>query len=683
MPNQLVDIYTDHLGLSECATITRYALTHPVNNVHYRTSTPFCLSLTRLIRLIRQGLVVEQRGWDQTTPHSAGSTVYHHLQRVSLAVADTIADKLERTGSFVDRLPFDIAANRRRSFLRTQIVGDIYWPLLQGMIATAEGQNSPQAVLMSAGGLAREVNAATREHLPNVRFIGVSQLRDGFAFRTAWFFAAQAKRALARLMAGFEPYSVKPHARIGIAHSWGQIGQGNRQEGDLGMPRDVWWYQASGLAPERCTIIFGRSKLTFAAADASARWLESHDFDIATSSQSPHLDLGARRIDSTPGLIRTLRDTISYGNAALLAIKSPAGSWQAAMYLRTAYHVRTWQTIFARENIKVWFDASDSSMDLSALACDSVGAIKLGLFWSSEVLPTSRSSAAHAVRFVPGPAAYHAYLRGPGGTDVVVEVGNNYQSTADTERSRVVGGNLRDTLGGKNVYVIVALDRSSSESSIVPPAKLRDFYEHLVSHTESDSTIRLVIKPKSPLSETPGMDTSLMMRIADLEAAERVRVLDDQRSVMDAAYAADIVVGLGVSSAGFLTVAAGIPTIFADPSLGIGGPDGDLLRRVGWESSSTVFPDTRAALAAITRSRVATAGVSHESKLGDLSAYLGEIDPYHDGNSAVRVGEFLRSFIEEIDDYQPVSQALDAAAQAYATTHGSTHIHILGTPNDP
>jgi hypothetical protein len=347
------------------------------------------------------------------------------------------------------------------------------------------------------------------------------------------------------------------------------------------------------------------------------------------------------------------------------------------MYLRTLPHVRTWQTIFARQNIKVWFDSTDSSMDLAALACDSVGAIKLGIFWSSEVLPTSRTSAAHVVRFIPGPAAYHAYQRGPGGADLVVEIGSTYQSIAATQASRAAGASLRRALAiDEHTYVIVALDRSSSESNILPPLHLHDFYEHLVSHAERDSTVHLVIKPKAPLGNTAGVDAQLLKRIINLEATARTSVLDYQCSVLDAGFAGDIVVAFGVSSAGFLTAAAGIPTIFADPSLGLDGPDGDLLRAVGWEQGRTEFPSAVDALRAIERDRTnARSAAPQPLGLGDFGEYLSVIDPYQDGDSATRLAEFMGEFIGGLDADLSSAHSLKAAAYAYANAHGGARVH--------
>jgi hypothetical protein len=319
-------------------------------------------------------------------------------------------------------------------------------------------------------------------------------------------------------------------------------------------PRDVWWYQASSLAPERCTVIFGRTKLSPSAAEAFAHWLQSHGFDTAAIPESPHPGLSVRRIDGIPSLIRILRDAARYPTALRLAKRAPAGSWQASMYLRALTHVRTWQTIFARQNIKVWFDASDSSMDLAALACDSVGAIKLGLFWSTEVLPIARSSAAHAVRFIPGPSAWRAYQLGSRGADVVVEVGNTYESRDAIEASRVAGSELRASREpGPDGYVIAAFDRSVGQQAAIPASAVTDFYQTLLAYAEQDESVRLVFKPNSPIRETPGIDAKVMQQIEALKPSGRVNVLDSQRSVMDAGFAADIVVGLGVSSAALLT----------------------------------------------------------------------------------------------------------------------------------
>jgi hypothetical protein len=664
MQNQPVVIHTDRLGIAEISAIVRYALTRPIERVRYRTATPIGLCLTQVLRFFKPRLTVECCSWDLSRPHPSGSTVYHHLQRVSLAAANTIATSIEHTGSFIDHLPFAIAENRRHSFLRTQIVGDIYWPVFQGLFAVSEGYGAHHLVLTPVGALAHALDTATRAELPNVHFIGVPQLRDGFLIRTAWFFAIHAQRLVARLKAGRPPLHLSGVGRVGIAHNWGIQGEA--------APRDVWWYQASGLAPERCTIIFGRTKLSSSAADASVRWLQSHGFDTAATPESPLPELNVRQVDGLPSLVRILRDAACYPMALRLAMRAPAGSWQASMYLRALTHVRTWQTLFARQNIKVWFDASDSSMDLAALACDSVGAIKLGLFWSSEVLPTSRTSAAHAVRFIPGPAAYRAYQHSPGGADLVVEVGSNYQSRGAIEASRAAGMELRTSLESRRVaYVIAAFDRSSGPHSLLPSSATTGFYQALLAYAEQDESVRLVFKPKNPLRETLGIDAKVMRRIEALIAAARVNVLDSEDSVMDAAFAADIVVGLGVSSAGFLTAVAGIRTIFSDPSLAADSDYTDLLESAGWTRGINVFDQTSEVVAAIAQHRKSGCDTS----LGSLQHFTHQIDPFGDGDSAQRVGRFIHDFFRAIDTGSETPEAVELAAESYATIHGVNRVH--------
>ncbi len=62
-------------------------------------------------------------------------------------------------------------------------------------------------------------------------------------------------------------------------------------------------------------------------------------------------------------------------------------------------------------------------------------------------------------------------------------------------------------------------------------------------------------------------------------------------------------------------------------------------------------------LPAIDCPRASYAEAREQQPLGDVSAYLCEIDPYQDGNSADRVGSFLRGFIEELDASHPRDQA--------------------------
>jgi hypothetical protein len=140
---------------------------------------------------------------------------------------------------------------------------------------------------------------------------------------------------------------------------------------------------------------------------------------------------------------------------------------------------------------------------------------------------------------------------------------------------------------------------------------------------------------------------------------------------MDAAFAADIVVGLGVSSAGFLTAVAGIRTIFSDPSLAADSDYTDLLESAGWTRGINVFDQTSEVVAAIAQHRKS----GGDTPLGSLQHFTRQIDPFGDGDSAQRVGRFIRDFFRAIDTGSETPEAVELAAENYATVHGVNRVH--------
>ena len=662
-PKTGVRIVVDRLGLAEAGVVVGYAMAHRVADVTWGSSTRWGSLVLGVVRMLRPGVGVSRAALDPSIIYQGRGAVYETLQQASLAVADAIATRMEAGGAFVDRLPFHVDQRRRRSFLRTAIVGAAYRPLLAGLLASADGDAEPTVVL-APGGIAGELNRTAMDWTPGVRYVSVPDVRDGFVVRWGWFALAELRRLAARVWAG-RGAGPPNQARVGLASNWGVMGDGLA-------PRDVWWFAATGLAPERCAVLSGRTKLESGQVAASVGWLRERGYRVRALPEAPG-DAGESVVDTTPALLTTIGDVRVLGSALRLALRAPAGWWQAAMLLRTAFHARTWAVVLRREGIRVWFDPADSSADYAALACDAVGAIKLGLHWSSTITPAARAAAAHHVRFVPGPAAWAAFGREHGGADLGIEVGNTYQSAGELERDRAAGAALRASLTseGDGAFVLTLLDRSAGPSNILPTSSLMEFYEAAVVYAEGDGRVRLIVKPKKPLDETLGSDLALQARVRDLESAGRAAVLDNLRSPLEAAFASDVALALGVSSAGFLTALARVPTVFADPARAVDGPYGDLLAGVGWRRGTTAFDATGDAMVAIDAWRTGS-GVAG---FGDLGAGARRVDPYADGDSAARVGAFVQAFVDAIDTGASREGALESASASFATAFGAERVH--------
>jgi hypothetical protein len=662
----------DHLGLMEAGVVVRYALAHGVAEVRWGTSTVWGRRVLGLLGLVRRGVGVTQVALNPAVilfdaEGQSKGAVYETLQQASLAVADAVAARMEAGRAFVARLPFHVDERRRRSFLRTSIIAEIYRPLLAGLTASAAlnaNAAGANAVVLVPGGIAGELNRATSDWTPGVRYVGVPSVREGLMVRSGWFALAQLRR-VAKGLSGGRGTTAPSRARVGLMSNWGVTGDGP--------PRDVWWFAATGLAPERCAVLFGRSKLESGQVADSAAWLRANGYGVRSMPGAP--DAGAGWVDATPGVLTTLRDLLTLGTGLRLALGSPGGRWQAALLLRTAFHARAWVEVFRREGIRVWFDAAETSPDYAALACDAVGGIKLGLFWASTVTPIARAASAHHVRFVPGPAAWTAFEALPGGADVGLEVGNTYQSADEVGRDRAAGIPLRASLvsGADDAFVMTLLDRSAGPVNILPTMALLEFYEAAIAYAESDARVRLVVKPKKPLDQTLIEAPALLARVRALESAGRAVALGYLRSPLEAAFASDVALALGVSSAGFLTALAGVPTVFCDPTRAADGPYGAMLEAVGWKRGATAFDTTADAFVAIEAWRADRVIV-----LGDLGAGARLVDPYADGDSAGRVSMFVRAYVDAMDAGAPRAAALESASAGFATAHGVDRVRCLG-----
>lgn len=205
-------------------------------------------------------------------------------------------------------------------------------------------------------------------------------------------------------------------------------------------------------------------------------------------------------------------------------------------------------------------------------------------------------------------------------------------------------------------------------------AHMREDYRFLLEKCLREPWLGLILKPKIPatLKERLGPVAAL------LEAALKTGrcylyeggPITGSFPPAIAALSADLAIHEHLSSptAAFEAALAGTPTL--------------LLDREGWSVSplyelgegQTVFRDWESLWSAVLEKRSA----KNNSPIGDWSPLLDRLDPFRDGGAATRMGNFLKSVLEDLKKGAPKQDALENAACLYRKKWGEDKIIHVG-----
>jgi len=236
---------------------------------------------------------------------------------------------------------------------------------------------------------------------------------------------------------------------------------------------------------------------------------------------------------------------------------------------------------------------------------------------------------------------------------------------------------LRQTLMAHGVQRIIAYaDENSLADSrwLLDHRSQQENYGFLLEKLLAESWLGLVLKPKSPatLRQRLGPVADLLRRA---EATGRCYVFEEgwlQGSFPPSAagLAADVGIHghLFAGTAGMEMALAGVPTL--------------LLDREGWSVSPlyrlgvgrVVFTDWTALWKACLDHWRRPEGVSG---FGDWSPLRDELDPFHDGRAAERIGTYVRWLLDGFKAHRPRAMVMAEAAERYATRWGTDKVQSV------
>ncbi len=674
MKNRKLIVLVEEINLMSGLRLFFLAIFNHVVSIRYLSCDWRWEKLVNVVRSVKICCDIGKCRFDLTQQTSMGGCIWDWVQLMDQVTADQVIKRLLAGGTFLNYLPAGIELERQEAFLRKLVQVEIYNAI---MLALAYNNierpcnNEANVVVLAK---VSDLGGVLQEALPNslkVDILGYSDVRSLLPIKIVWFLALQVNFIVGRiyenLFLSHQKNQEKP-LTVGVQYAHGVDGPGPETN-------VLWWYSKSRLTSNRCLVFFDH--LRFPATDQDIRHLKEGGYRYRilvskanSTSKSPTQGFHGQSTQRIAANLSLLLNVIAKAPRIIAPI------WQISRWLSVLVNVRRWQSVMENENIKILFSVEETGLDTMSLAADLVGAIRIGYHWSNLYPVNARLVPLHQVYFVWGSRHQSIVGKSLGGcSEVVLQSGCIFDNRESVEAFGDSVAELRQQLHASGVrHIIGVLDMSLGEASYYGADRHIEFYNCMLTWAESNCNIGLLIKPKShgrPLAFDYAPDLSARFEILTKEG--RAVLLEGKRSVVEAAMACEVVVALGYNSGGVVAALKGTRTVFWDPAQLEGGPLGPSFQQVNWGNPTFVFPT----LDQLTQSlQHFLKSPSTLPNLGDFSPVLDMIDAFRDGDAALRIGSFVRCFLEAIERRADRSTALDEAVKEYQSKWGKDKVFL-------
>ena len=431
---------------------------------------------------------------------------------------------------------------------------------------------------------------------------------------------------------------------------------------DLKCRSDLFWQPDSNIAPERILIYFDRS-YNHAITKEHARQIESNGMQWLTLCWRIDVPFSIRNVWRAP-LRRGYLSNAFKNNAGRIKFISKTDRWLLKAGIALCKDVEYWRSFYRAFNIKIHIDAVEGGLQNIAqnIALDLAGGIRIGKQrseWPCLVSDLSGCYPDH-VFFSWNSQAPMFLEKNRNSNDYCVVSGFPYDYTFSEhmEKSRHIQKSLHD----KGVKFAIALyDNMYGNDFHFSKDMMASFYEKFLKWLIKDREIGLIIKSKKPQILYGMAEINPLLNTA--KATGRCIVMDNVygRLPSEAAFAADMAVGIGVSSALSEAVIAGRRGVNCDLTKVHSHP------YYQWGYNKIIFDDIDKLMDVMRRFKE---DPESEPGFGDFSAVIDRLDPFRDGQAGKRVGTYMRWFLEAIDAGNGRETALQLANERYAAEWG-------------
>lgn len=427
------------------------------------------------------------------------------------------------------------------------------------------------------------------------------------------------------------------------------------------------WYKDSGLAADQISIINHRpdTKITVERAATIRQhghnWINMRSLLARQSArgrwQLPYLCNGRAGMLDSFGLI---------WSAARRA--GALNLWAAGQQLKLIWSLSYWEAFFRRHNIVAFTQISETGTRIlaQAIAIDRAGGMSFSTHWSHYVFDYFGHARDNTVYFSWGSYYRRKYEHEEWIIEQLVYCG--HISHSGISSSSIVEQRKRLLECGAK-RIVCYFDHTYGTDILYSRQMNVSLYLCLLAEVIQDSQFGLLVKPRGA-AELQAL-TEVQEPLARAQATGRCIVLDARFSPVDAALAADCVVGAGFNSAVVHAVTAGRPGLYADL---LGHKDNDFHK---WGDGLVVFMDLDSLMAALRR-RLAE---GESSPIGDHTPVLRQIDPFCDGEGARRMGRYLNVYLDAINSGAGRSEALKRAKHDYQMQFGVDKVVAVNSGN--
>lgn len=225
---------------------------------------------------------------------------------------------------------------------------------------------------------------------------------------------------------------------------------------------------------------------------------------------------------------------------------------------------------------------------------------------------------------------------------------------------------LRTSFDDSVEFVVAVLDNVWSDELHFSREVMEEFYESLVAWARMRESVGLLVKPKKrAYYEGLGSVPALM---GELEDRGRATVVTKPGAMLTSTVsrAADITVGIGVSSAVTEALIAGQRAVYCETSGCIWAPQYD------WAEGSVLFASPEETVSALEAARSED---DEQSPVGRAGPNANRLDRYRDGRGAERAGRIVGELYRKLSRGQSCRKAVEVVAAEYGEKWGNDAVH--------
>jgi len=432
---------------------------------------------------------------------------------------------------------------------------------------------------------------------------------------------------------------------------------------------DLFWWRDSGIPAERVVLCFDQQGLPArreVVSEAERLGIRCVVLRPQESGDSPHLLWRA-----APGPVISMRRLWQKLQVcAWTAFRGSVGRWTANQLLKLLSWAEVFEDFMVEFNVRGVLHTQDTDLDYISVACDAARGARIGFEWSNLHWPVAHRARLHHVYFPWGPHGANVLQAEEACVDHVLMSGCTIAEACP--------GPIRD--GNQYRAPLVARDANRILALFDTSLPCERFYEFFLQRVLKDTRWGLLIKPKHK-ANLPWVRQRLPELQALYEqalASGRVLMMDWRVSAARAAAAADFSVGVDINSATIIAALAGYRAIHLDyvrlhasdlspwAHFYKAGPDRLVFEDPEklWHRLNSYFDDPGCD---------PTLGVADEH-------LLRMIDPFRDGQASRRIGEYVRGYLDGLDDGLDRDLALEQATRRYADKWGAEKV-VRGLPD--